>query len=92
MKNLKLVIFPLYVALNMLVCAIVFFPWALSRESVSGLLGRWLVDGSCWQVNIAYILSAPIDRWHEKDHCRNTYAYEKAMRVALYGTPYHPPS
>ena len=34
-------VFTVYVATNMMVCALLFAPWALPRETVSGLLGRW---------------------------------------------------
>lgn len=34
-------LFFLWVTLSMVLCAILFFPWFLPRETVCGLMGRW---------------------------------------------------
>lgn len=83
------IIYVVYLPINMLFCALVFAPWIQPRETVSGLLGRWLVDGCRWQVRFARIVAPTIDGWHEPGHCVETFRLEKAMRVALYGKPYY---
>jgi len=79
----------IYLPINMLFCALVFAPWVQPRETVSGLMGRWLEYGNNWQMRFASIVAPTIDGWHELGHCVHTFKLEKAMRVALYGTPYY---
>lgn len=82
-------LFVVYVAANMLLCAIVFCLWALPRETISGFIGRqvsntlegsWpraLARGGEWLVNRIYF-------W-EPNHCVEVYKQEKQARSALYG-------
>ena len=88
-QRLKKIIYVIYLPVNMLFCALLFALWAQPRETVSGLMGRWLVDGSRWQLKCAVVIAPIIDGWHEPGHCAQTFILEKAMRVALYGRPYY---
>jgi hypothetical protein len=79
-------LFMVYVAANMFVCALVFAPWALPRETISGLLGRWkclsqgkrrrFAIGAAWVVDRIYF-------W-EPDHCVQVYLCEHQARLVLY--------
>ena len=82
----KATVYVIYLSLNMLLCSLLFFPWAQPRETISGLTGRWLTEGKSWQIACASFLVKPIDKAHYSGHCVSTYIYEKAMRVGLYGT------
>ena len=83
-------VFTVYVATNMMVCALVFAPWALPRETVSGLLGRWkcgkgrikrpFAVGASWVVDHIYF-------W-EPNHCVEVFLCESEARRVLY--PEHP--
>lgn len=77
--------FVIYIALNMLVCSIAFAPWALPRETVSGLLGRWQSERGAKRV-VSLIGSAIADAIYfwEPDHCRETYLIEQRAREVLY--------
>lgn len=79
-------LFVLYVATNMAVCAIVFMPWALPRETVSGLLGRWELSETNWKRHVGVVGSAIVDRIYfwEPDHCTAVYLIEAEARVLLY--------
>jgi len=78
--------FMVYVATNMFVCAVVFAPWALPRETISGLLGRWksqrrgkrrvFAIGAAWVVDRIYF-------W-EPNHCVEVYLCEHQARMVLY--------
>ena len=78
--------FIVYVSVNMLVCTVVFLPWALPRETVSGLLGRWMVGENVWQRRVAAPLSWLVDRLYfwEPDHCAEVARMEADARRALY--------
>jgi len=89
LQRMRNVIYVIYLPINMLFCALVFAPWVQPRETVSGLTGRWLVDGSRWQIRTSRFFAAIIDRAHEPGHCVETFKLEKAMRVGLYGKPYY---
>lgn len=82
--------FMVYVAANMAVCAVVFAPWALPRETVSGLLGRWKLRGGRWKRGFAKPASWVVDRIYfwEPDHCVAVYKCEAEARTVLY--PGHP--
>lgn len=79
-------LFVVYVATNMAACALVFAPWALPRETVSGLLGRWkcghrgpkkfFADAASWVVDRIYF-------W-EPSHCVAVYRCEAEARKVLY--------
>lgn len=80
-------LFVLYVVANMLVCATVFAGFALPRETVSGLTGRWATCGNIWQLWFARrVLEPAINRLYfwEPNHCRVTYHMEFAVRSILY--------
>lgn len=77
--------FIVYLACNMLVCSVVFAPWALPRETVSGLLGRWQSERGAKRL-VSQIGSAIADAIYfwEPDHCRQTYLSEQRAREVLY--------
>jgi hypothetical protein len=79
-------LFVLYVAANMALCAIVFAPWALPRETVSGLLGRWKVRKTGWRRRFAVAASWVVDRIYfwEPNHCVAVYLCEHDARAVLY--------
>ncbi len=79
-------LFVLYVAANMAVCAILFMPWALPRETVSGLLGRWKARPGGRRQRFAVILARVVDRIYfwEPDHCTMVFKCEHDARAVLY--------
>lgn len=79
-------VFVIYVSTNMLVCAIVFAPWALPRETVSGLLGRWKSGRHPARRRFAVGASWVVDRiyWWEPNHCVEVYRCESQARAVLY--------
>lgn len=80
-------VFVLYLVLNMLVCATVFAGFALPRETVSGLTGRWATCGNTWQMWLARRALEPFINllyFWEVDHCRVTYHMEYNVRQILY--------
>lgn len=78
--------FVLYVNTNMLTCSIVFVAWALPRETISGLMGRWAVTETGWKRVTGVIGSWIVDRIYfwEPNHCRLNAAQEAEARRALY--------
>jgi hypothetical protein len=88
MKRLKLTVFNLYIALNMLTCAIVFAPWALPRETISGFMGRTLMSSvpGTWKCLLAAIGCNVIDWLYfwEEDHCFMVFKDEAEARAGLY--------
>jgi hypothetical protein len=78
--------FVVYVALNMMICAIVFAPWALPRETISGLLGRWETIHTGWRRWFALAASAVVDRIYfwEPNHCVEVFLCEDEARKVLY--------
>jgi len=82
--------FTVYVATNMAVCAILFMPWALPRETVSGLLGRWKCGHRGVKKSVADAVSWVVDRIYfwEPNHCIEVYKCEAEARKVLY--PEHP--
>lgn len=79
-------LFVVYVAANMAVCAIVFAPWALPRETVSGLLGRWKSGAAPLKRRFALAASWVVDRIYfwEPNHCVEVYLCERDARRVLY--------
>jgi hypothetical protein len=79
-------LFVIYVAANMAVCAIVFAPFALPRETVSGLLGRWETTRKGWRHWFARAGSWVVDRIYfwEPDHCNAVFRCEQDARRVLY--------
>ncbi len=90
LRSLKCQAFVVYVATNMAVCAILFAPWALPRETVSGLLGRWKRHGGPVKRRFARAAAAVVDRIYfwEPNHCVEVYKCEAEARRVLY--PEHP--
>ena len=79
-------LFVVYVAVNMALCSVLFAPWALPRETISGLLGRWVTTESGWKRRFA-IRSARMVDWlysWEPNHCVETYKIEQRAREILY--------
>jgi len=84
------VLFVLYVATNMMVCALVFAPWALPRETVSGLLGRWKCGHRGFKHSFGKAAAVVVDLIYfwEPNHCVEVYRCEAEARKVLY--PEHP--
>ena len=78
--------FVVYVATNMAVCAAIFAPWALPRETVSGLLGRWKCGKGRIKRPFAVGASWVVDRIYfwEPNHCIEVYLCEAQARQVLY--------
>ena len=66
----------------MTVCAVVFIPWALPRETISGFMGRMAARGS----RLARAAAVVIDlfHWGEPGHCHDVHLCEKRARRELY--------
>lgn len=78
-------IFVLWLAVNQLICAVVFFPWTRERETISGLMGRWWLTEKGWKFEIGCFMSAVIDKLHSDDtHCAVTFEDEQFMRDQWY--------
>jgi len=71
---------------NMLVCSVVFIAWALPRETISALLGRWAMTESDWRRTFGTVGAWIVDRLYfwEPDHCRLNARQEAEARKALY--------
>ena len=69
----------------MFVCSVVFFPWALPRETVSGILGRWKLNHG-WKKSVALPFSWIVDRIYfwEPNHCVEIAKQELELRQNLY--------
>jgi hypothetical protein len=82
----KRVAFNIYVACNMLVCSIVFAPWALPRETVSGLLGRWASTERGLKRRFGMCAGSVVDviYFWEPNHCYETFKIERKAREILY--------
>ena len=78
--------FMVYVAANMAVCAVVFAPWALPRETISGLLGRWKSGHKGLRKSFAKRAAWVVDRIYfwEPNHCVEVYRCELDARKVLY--------
>jgi hypothetical protein len=78
--------FMFYVAGNMFFCAIVFAPWALPRETISGLIGRWKTHGRGLRRAFATAAAWLVDRIYfwEPNHCVEVYLCEHQARMVLY--------
>ncbi len=79
-------LFVVYVAANMALCALVFVAWALPRETISGLLGRWECKGRGWKRLFGIAGSAVVDMIYswEPDHCNEVFRVEEKARLVLY--------
>jgi hypothetical protein len=82
-------VFVLYLAANMATCAIVFAFWAMPRETISGLFGRWRLTerGAKRLIGAAGSLIADVLYFWEPDHCAEVYRIEKRAREILYPPP-----
>jgi hypothetical protein len=82
---LKRQAFTVYVACNMALCAIVFLPWALPRETISGLLGRWM-KATGWKCVAGTVGAMLVDRLYfwDEDHCASVAEAEADARAVLY--------
>ena len=80
------VLFVVYVASNMMLCAVIFAPWARPRETISGLLGRWKVENTGPKKWFAVTVSWVVDRIYfwEPNHCVEVYLCEVDARKVLY--------
>jgi hypothetical protein len=67
------------VAIDMLACSVVFLPWSMPRETVSGLFGRWQNTGNLLQRIIGNVGGVALHLF-DRDHCMKAYAKEFAMR------------
>ncbi len=77
-----------YIALNMLVVSIVFFPWARERETFSSVVGRsvLLLHEGPIPFRLAELLEYFINWLHrDPDHCVNTFLEEQEVRDMWYG-------
>ena len=66
----------------MMTCSVVFFPWALPRETVSGFVGRCKLNGRRIAVPLAKVIDA-IYHW-EPNHCEVIALQELEMRKTIY--------
>lgn len=87
-RTIKGRLFCVYVCLNMLLCSLLFFPWVLPRETISGLVGRWWVlseDGTA-KALVADVLRVLIDALYfwEPNHCVEVFRCEHEARKRLY--------
>jgi len=79
-----------YVALGIIACSILFLPWAMPRETLSGLMGRWSLFEGGWKRRFGGAASAMIDWMYswEPDHCLEVATVEAKSRELLYpGAP-----
>lgn len=79
-------LFVLYIVTNMALCAVLFAPWALPRETISGLIGRWVETESGLKRLFAKAAERLVNRIYawEPNHCVETYRIEKQVRAILY--------
>lgn len=75
-----------YIALNMLVVSVVFFPWARERETFSSVVGRSMIYEGPIPCCVAEVLASLIDWLHnDPGHCLETFFDEQAVRDSWYG-------
>lgn len=78
-------LFFLWVTLSMLLCAVLFLPWFLPRETVCGLMGRWAMTGKGWKHTVGKAGSAAFDATiHTVESCVTIYGMERDARRVLY--------
>lgn len=78
-------IYALGLSLSMLAALVLFAPWVLARETVSGLFGRWAATEQGWRQRFGIRASRVVDWLHfwEADHCATAFRIEHATRVTL---------
>jgi hypothetical protein len=78
----------LWITFSMVLCAILFLPWFLPRETTSGLIGRWHEREVGWKHRFALRAAPWLDeRFHAPfgiESCVDIYRLEEASREALY--------
>lgn len=76
------IIYKITTCFNMLAVSILFAPWSMPRETLSGLAGRWSASGVGWQSKFGLAAAVIIDLFHphEPDHCMVTAAMEAEAR------------
>lgn len=83
--------YSLFLAMNMLACAVLFFPWCLHRETLSGFVGRmrYALSSPRWLSDLFALPELVINLLFitEHDHCRATARQEEHLRHDLYGDP-----
>jgi hypothetical protein len=85
MRTLWAKFFKLRVAINMLVCALVFGAFgSLPRETISGFLGRRGMDVSRSAVWELLMMLVDALHPHEKGHCQRVAAEELEGWMAMY--------
>ena len=79
-------VFVVYIVINMALCAVMFLPWALPRETISGLLGRWISTERGWKRVVGQLFGVIADRiyWWEPNHVVEVYKCEHRAREVLY--------
>ena len=86
-RRAKNQLFFLWVTLSMVLCALLFLPWFLPRETVCGLMGRWQMTGHGWRWKIgnagALFFNAVLHTDPDED-CAIIYQMEDAARRELY--------
>lgn len=68
---------------NTLICAVVFAPWVMPRETISGILGRWSATEAGLKKAFAVRGAAVVDAlvFWEPDHCAHAYRVERRARM-----------
>lgn len=78
-------LFFLWVTFSMLLCAVLFLPWFLPRETVCGMMGRWKMTETGWKRAAGEKLSVLFDRTiHRAESCITVYGMEREARRILY--------
>lgn len=82
MGKVRSVFFNIYIALNMLLCSILFAGFSKPRETVSGFIGRKALLGN----TVALYVARAIDFCYPREaaHCGETAIAEDNMRHELY--------
>jgi hypothetical protein len=82
LKYIKRILFNVYVAVNMLIASVIFFPWVYPRETISGFLGRKAFE----RVYVALCAARFIDFFYRSEaaHCGETALSEAEAREELY--------
>lgn len=91
MAVIKLRLLFLWITFSMVVCSIMFLPWFLPRETVSGLMGRWAMNeptrtrkSKFARKVIPFIDSFIHPNTGVTENCYEIYKMEKECRKALY--------
>ena len=74
-------VFSLYVAVNMLLCAIIFIGRSFPRETISGYIGRRIFGCHYWALHTGRFIDW---LYREPGPCGETALAEEQMRIELY--------